>query len=234
MKNIKMIKKIVLLLLVIAQTTKADDGILRNTVVMLSALHYEAEKKEFPFNWQGGFSDYPKGSEDFYQLKYEYIMHKNKYYPYISGINYSDDLFMYFKTKIKGFKKNTFYNVVFNIEFVTSIPDGLIGAGGSPGEGVAIKVGATTIEPMQDKYYMNIDIGHQQNSGKDMRVIGDFSNDTNSYDPVLKQLDNKKRPHRVLSNEFGEIWLIVGSDSGFEGHTHIIYTKLDYSISEAK
>jgi len=31
-----------------------------------------------------------------------------------------------------------------------------------------------------------------------------------------------------------EIYLIVGSDSGFEGYTKIVYTKLDYFIKEKK
>lgn len=54
--------------------------------------------------------------------------------------------------------------------------------GGSPGESVFIKVGATETESQRIEndmgyYRITIDKGNQSQGGEDMLVIGDFSND---------------------------------------------------------
>ena len=65
----------------------------------------------------------------------------------ISGNNHSDDLFMFIKRKISGLAPNISYQVTYNMEFVSNVADNMAGAGGSPGESVFIKAGATQVEP---------------------------------------------------------------------------------------
>ncbi len=185
--------------------------------------------------WLGDFADYPLGAEDFYELSYEYAMlpdplDDTKGSLLISGNNHSDDLFMFIKKKISGLSPNANYSITFHIEFASNVADGMVGIGGSPGESVTIKAGATQIEPMKeldinDKYRMNIDKANQSNSGKDMIVIGDFSNDTGQNIYTLKSVTNNT-PFIVQADKSGELWLIVGTDSGFEGITSIYYSKI--------
>jgi hypothetical protein len=51
-------------------------------------------------------------------------------------------------------------------------------------------------------------------------VVGDFSNDTVESVYTLKTVENDL-PFESTTNETGELWLLVGTDSGFEGTTTI-------------
>ncbi len=152
----------------------------------------------------------------------------------LSGTNMSDDLFMFLKKKVSGLKANATYNITFTVEFASNIPDGLAGIGGSPGESVYIKAGATKTEPetVEDEmsyYRMNIDKGNQSQGGEDMVVLGDFSNDTDQEVYTLKTVANDD-PMTVTANSNGELWIIVGTDSGFEGSTTIFYNLIGVEL----
>jgi hypothetical protein len=69
---------------------------------------------------------------------------------YIEGNNHSDDLFMFLKRQLsqaEGVQPNTTYRLKLRITFASKAPGGCIGIGGSPGEGVTLKAGASNIEP---------------------------------------------------------------------------------------
>ena len=154
----------------------------------------------------------------------------------ISGNNHSDDLFMYVKKKIGGLEANTSYKVDMEVQFATNVPDGMLGVGGSPGESVYMKAGATSIEPERevdnlDWYRMNIDKANQAQSGDDMMVLGDFSNDTNEENYVLKTV-NSLSEFTVITYNNGEAWLIVGSDSGFESITTVHYNRFVFVFTK--
>jgi hypothetical protein len=148
-----------------------------------------------------------------------------------SGTNRSDDLFMFAKKKINGLEPNRTYTISIEIEIATNAPSGSVGVGGPPGEGVAIKAGASTIEPVKvinntdNHYRMNIDKGNQGTDGPTIKLIGDFANGTNSNNYRLKRLSTSS-PVSVQSNANGELWLIVGTDSGFEANTTIYYNSI--------
>ena len=185
--------------------------------------------------WTGGFADYPVGEEAYYELVFEHdtlpeLLDQNQFSLKLSGNNHSDDLFMYIKRKVSGLKPNTVYYINFTVEFATNVPDNMVGVGGSPGESVYIKVGATTTEPKKEKdgdnyYRMTIDKSNQSQSGEDMVVIGDFSNDTNHEGYILKTVDNKS-PFGAATDENGNLWLIIGTESGFEATTTIYYNSV--------
>jgi hypothetical protein len=69
---------------------------------------------------------------------------------------------------------------------------------------------------------MNIDKGNQSTGGADMQVIGDFANGTSENIYVLKKLATST-PLMVEADAEGGIWIIVGTDSGFEATTTIYY-----------
>lgn len=198
----------------------------------LQPISFTFEFKNDVEGWEAGFADYPVGDDEFYELSFEHAilpepLNTNEGVLKISGNNHSDDLFMYVKKNIDGLEANTTYEVDLEVEFATDVPDGMIGVGGSPGESVYIKAGATTIEPEREVddlnwYRMNIDKSNQAQSGDDMVVLGDFSNDTNEEIYVLKTL-NSISGFTVNSDNNGRVWLIVGSDSGFESVTTVHY-----------
>ena len=207
------------------------------------------EPKEFTFNfmnnaegWLGDFADYPNdpGVEDFYELEFSHAtlpspLNTSEGALRQSGNNHSDDLFMFVKKKITGLKPNTNYKIELEIEFATNAASGSLGVGGSPAESVYIKAGASTNEPMKvldnsdNNYRMNIDKGNQSIGGTDMKVIGDFANGTDLTIYKIKQL-NTATPLNVQANQQGEIWLVIGTDSGFEGKTTIFYNSIQATI----
>ncbi|HEX8577861.1 MAG TPA: hypothetical protein VF677_16370 [Flavobacterium sp.] len=185
--------------------------------------------------WVGDFADYPSApdQESMYELQFSHAMLPNPLNTSDgalrqSGTNHSDDLFMFVKKKITGLEPNRNYTVSIEIEIATNAPSGRMGVGGPPGEGVAIKAGASTIEPLKvsnntdNHYRMNVDKGNQSTDGPTIKFIGDFANGTNSEDYRLKRLSTSS-PVNVQSNANGELWLIVGTDSGFEATTTIYY-----------
>jgi hypothetical protein len=207
------------------------------------------EPKEFTFNfinntesWAGDFADYPNepNVEDFYELEFSHSMlpsplNSSEGALRQSGNNHSDDLFMFVKKRITGLEPNTNYKIDIEIEIATNVASGSFGVGGSPGESVYIKAGASTNEPMKvldnsDNYYrMNIDKGNQSQGGTNMKLIGDFANgsDLNVY--KLKILKTTS-PVNVMSNSNGELWIIVGTDSGFEATTTIYYNRITVNV----
>ena len=204
----------------------------------------DAVKLEFNFNndtegWAGDFADYPIGEEQFYELEFQIsalpspldqtdsaIKH--------SGNNHSDDLFMFITKKITELKPDQIYNVEFDIEIGTNAAENSAGIGGSPAHSVYIKAGASQIEPVKlidesDYYRLNIDKGQQSQGGNDMTVIGDFSNGLDEFEYALKLINNKEKI-KARSNQNGELWLIIGTDSGFEGTTTIYYNNINVTL----
>jgi hypothetical protein len=194
--------------------------------------------------WTAGFADYPPGNESFYELASGYrrlpTPLDNRGGFYISGINHSDDLFMYMKRRVDGFEPNTNYQVSFVVEFATDVPTGCGGVGGSPGESVFVKAGASGIEPTTfvDKLgwlRMNIDKGNQANSGANAIVIGNVANSTLCEQNIrryeIKKLETP-RPVLVTTDGSGSAWLLVGTDSGFEAMTTLYYTHITAEVSK--
>lgn len=159
---------------------------------------------------------------------------------FMSGVNPSDDLFMFMKKKIEGLLPNTTYSVTFLVEFASIYPTNAFGVGGPPGEGVTMKAGLTLIEPdtvvimKGDPYVsMNIDKGNQSVPGADMDTIGHVgvSDTTTVY--TMKVNDNIGHPFIFTTDHTGEAWLIIGMDSGFEAETALYYSSVtvDFTIT---
>jgi hypothetical protein len=188
--------------------------------------------------WTAGFSDYPAADEAIYNLQSDYRtlpapLDTSQRALFISGVNRSDDLFMYWKGQIVGLSPGTRYRASFEVEFATNIPSGCFGVGGSPGESVYIKAGATDIEPesvlVDGWYLMNIDKGNQAIGGENAVVLGDIANSQpcGGGEPQweLKLLSSMETID-VTADSDGRVWLLVGSDSGFESITSLYYTRV--------
>jgi hypothetical protein len=194
--------------------------------------------------WAAQFADYPPGDDAFYELASGYrrlpapLNTRSGFF--ISGNNHSDDLFMYLKRQVTGFEANTNYQVSFIVNFATDVPTGCGGVGGSPGESVFVKAGASTVEPTSDLdqlgwLRMNIDKGNQSQGGVNALVIGNVANSTLCEQNIrryeIKQL-RSPRSLLVTTDGAGSAWLFVGTDSGFEAVTSLYYTRITAEFSK--
>lgn len=195
--------------------------------------------------WEADFVDLPAGEDDsaFYELQYAYTaLPQNlggKKSIMLSGNNHSDDLFMFIKRKITGLAPNTTYTLVFEVEMASNAPQGSVGAGGSPGGSVFLKAGASKIEPAKvvesDRFVLNVDKGNQSMPGVNAIVLGDIAIPSDASDYTLITRSNAASSSSPVfmaqTNNEGDIWLLVGTDSGFEGITTIYYTRINIIFS---
>ncbi len=196
-------------------------------------------------NFEGGVSDFAVAQSE----QHEFTFENTNFQPpldtfrlaqYMSGINPSDDLFMYMKRKVTGLQPNKIYSVTFMVEFASKVPTNAIGVGGAPGESVFMKVGVTLIEPdtmiiLEGEPYvvMNIDKGNQSQRGMDMDTIGHVGvNDTTTV-WAEKTNDNVDHPFYFTTDNTGSAWIIIGTDSGFESKTELFYSRVtvDFTIA---
>jgi hypothetical protein len=152
---------------------------------------------------------------------------------FLSGNNRPDDLFMVLKgivTRADGIVPGQLYTVSFDIKFASNAND-CPGSGGSPAS-VFLKAGGNTVEPvtklLADGYVtINIDKGEQMTGGKDMGLIGSIWNGTECPEEewiLLRRFYT--HPFPIEANPRGELWLAVGTESGYEATTGVYY----YSI----
>ena len=156
---------------------------------------------------------------------------------YIQGHNRSDDLFMYLKRQVEGLEPSATYTISASIDLAANVPSGMVGIGGSPGESVFVKAGASKEEPVakpgsNNHLRMNIDKGNQSRSGLAMGVIGDVANpDVVDDEYQVKTLASGLQFLNVETDSEGRAWLIVGTDSGFEGLTTLYYDRISFTLA---
>ena len=82
---------------------------------------------------------------------------------------------------------------------------------------------------------MNIDKGNQSNGGRDAVVLGNVANaqlcgeDPPRYE--LKTLSGGGQEVTAEADEQGRLWLLFGSDSGFESLTALWYTQVTVMLT---
>jgi len=193
------------------------------------------------YNFIPGWSDLPYSASAFtYNLFASHITRPSSLGSgsalFIAGINRSDDLFMFWKRKISNLPPNTRISIAAQIKLGSKYREGLMGVGGAPGEGVTLKFGAVTFEPVpvlniSQDLVMNLDKGNQTVGGIDMKTIGDIAKPNDGDDNKYVLLAKNSEPHFVTTSSDGEAWIIFGTDSGYEGLTELYYTNLDLTIT---
>lgn len=204
-------------------------------------------------NWQAGFADYPKGKEAEWMLEAEAqaqfdlesggIAHGYR----LQSFNKSDDTKMFLKQKIEGLKANTWYQVTFSVELASNIAGqgSCSGIGGSP-DALTVKLGASDVEPeiiegtngTEVYNYLSIDLGQQTQRGFDAIAAGNvgidgFPSCDTEYDKYgVKTLTSDTQNFEVRSDAHGEAWVILATDSGFEGFSSIYFTQASISFAE--
>ena len=192
------------------------------------------------------YADYPasEGVEEFYEFQHDYgkvpIDGAGKGL-FLSGNNHSDDLFMGYVKTLEGFAPARTYHFSVSFKLATNVEGGLIGVGGSPGEGVTVKCGVTSVQPAAlpvdsgsgiPYYRLNIDAGRQSNGGRDMTVVGDLAKAENDH-PGEYEFKEFTAEFDTAANVLGELYLIIGTDSGFEAVSSYYLDDISVTWEEA-
>ena len=178
--------------------------------------------------WQGGFADYPSGQEDFFELEAGLRPLPPELGPgsgfLLKGNNHSDDLFMFLKRRLgpeDGVVAGRTYLLRITITFGSNVPTGCFGIGGSPGESVGLKAGATPTEPLtvvdpDGNLRMNVD---KDGEGPGLLAASEVSTigtgipcEEAPAEPPFVSLQ-RAHIHEVMAtaNTAGELWLLIGT-----------------------
>lgn len=188
--------------------------------------------------WVGGFSDYPQDVEFEWAFGFGYgplpaDLRLEANGTFITGNNHSDDLFMFWKRRLSGLQANQTYSAAFRVTIATDAPSGCVGVGGAPGESVYLKAGAAALEPLAvltaNGYRMNIDKGNQAVGGANAIVLGNIANgntDCQNWQYRTKDLSSGDESVQVKADSRGGLWILVGTDSGYESTTKLYYQTL--------
>jgi hypothetical protein len=208
------------------------------------AIRLEFDFAQSDHGFLAGFADYLQNEgPSFYQLTNSWQARPanlgGSSALFISGFNHSDDLFMFWKKRITGLPPNTSVLLTMEIELASKYAEGLVGTGGAPGEGVTVKAGAVPFEPQAvvdrgGEWRMNLDKGNQAVGGTDMSVIGNVAKpDDKNENYVLLMRHQHGQPLTTTTASDGSLWLVFGTDSGFESITALYYSRLTVWINRA-
>lgn len=185
--------------------------------------------------WDGDYTDYGVEQQSLIEFSFTHAtlpapLNQSQKALRVFGRNRSDDLFMFVRKQLTGLAPNTDYKLVFDLEMASLHPSGSIGIGGSPATSVFLKAGASATKPEKVKdgnfYHLSVDKGAQSDEGTAAVILGNVSNGKDVEEYALFQRSNTERPLTARSNANGELWVFVGTDSGFEGDQALYYTKI--------
>ena len=202
------------------------------TLIVMSGCAAKTKTMKFTFEsgnegFESIFADY---HDDGNNLS-TYDMHWGKEKPtienastalYLQGTNRSDDLFMGYFKKLTGLKSMTEYTFKIKFSIGTDAEAGSIGVGGSPAESVYVKAGIVDKLPKialdgQGVYRLNVDIGNQATGSQQVPVVGNFAKPEGSKEGyVYKAMEVEVNAKTDAS---GTVYLLIGTDSAFEGMT---------------
>ncbi|WP_020599655.1 hypothetical protein [Spirosoma panaciterrae] len=208
----------------------------QDNVPLQPGLPYQSSFQAGSDGWSAGITDFGKAQENSMEFKAAWKglpapLDTTRKSLMLSSMNRSDDAFMFIKKKVVGLQPNKEYKLVFTIELASQYGENSIGIGGSPGSSVFLKAGASVVEPVSvlkdDFYSLNLDKGAQNNDGKDAIRLGNIATTDDKEGYSLITRTNADKPFSVTTNDKGELWLLIGTDSGFEGLTTLYYSKVN-------
>jgi len=211
-----------------------------------SSIRLEFDFRQGAQGWEAGFAEYSVEMEglmlesEIRPLPSEFGVNGTGYY--LQGMNHSDDLFMFLNRRLgmdDGVVPGREYRVMFTIVLASNAPSGAAGIGGAPGESVYLKAGASSVEPEvyldadTDYYLMNVDKGWgNSGSGTAASVVGNIANGLSAEEDPRYILLEREHEHEytATASPDGQLWLLVGTDSGFEGLTAIYYQSVSVTL----
>jgi hypothetical protein len=191
-------------------------------------------------NFTADFSDYSPGMEVGDQgIRFQSDVRRlpapldNRFGLLLGGTNRSDDLFMFIWREVSGLVPGQRYRVDTEVLIATNVPPNCVGVGGSPGEAVVIKAGASPVRPAkavtQNRFVVNFekDAAGLPVGGNQVFTIGNFAGGGGTCTAGIYALKTLRSPAdripTVTADATGRLWIVIGTDSGFEARTEIYY-----------
>ncbi len=187
--------------------------------------------------WTAEFTDYPVGetekADTIYRWNVELVPGPGSLQSQnsllLSCENVNGDVFMFLKKKVENLRPNTNYALVFDISMATNA---------TPGQALVLKAGGSGLEPkkvIEDNFYtLNIDKGDNLDPGETLFNFGDIGGGSASpaeFNQVSKSNAYSYAPMVVSTNSRGELWLVVGTDSMYEGTNNVYYSRISVVFS---
>jgi hypothetical protein len=209
---------------------KKDD----NKLFQLPA-EYNFEFSKNAEGWSGFFSDYPASDSQIYELDFALThlpvpLDEDVKALKISGNNHSDDLLSIIYRKFDNLQPNKEYSITFDIELATHVATGSPGIGGSPD--LSYGAGGIPYAPQNTEDYMKwyrpnfVSALQAQESNNVMMILGTIGVADSTTQFTLINRNNLSNPMRLKASNKGELWLLIGTDSGFEGITTLYYKSI--------
>ncbi|GAB4022399.1 hypothetical protein [Spirosoma koreense] len=214
----------------------------QESVPVQPGLPYQSSFQYDSDGWEAGLVDYGTAQDSLMEFKAVRTglpapLDTTRKSLMLSSMNRSDDAFMFLKRKVTGLQPNADYTLLFDIELASQYATNSVGIGGSPGGSVYLKAGATATEPVKelhdDFYTLNVDKGAQLADGKDAITLGNIGIGEDAMGYKLITRSNADKPFTARSNAKGELWLLIGTDSGFEGLTTLYYSSIKVTVKSA-
>lgn len=194
-----------------------------------------------------GFTDYHLQTADLNFLaeirelpKELNVFSRNRRAFYLSCNNRPDDMFMFLKvplTAADGVEQDQRYKVSLQFE-VASNSTNCMGAGGNQAN-VFLKAGGTAVEPVPlligEYVSINVDKGQQSEGGEDLGVIGNIWNgqecEPDPKDRKWVMLHRTYDHPKPVTTIHQQLWIAVGTESGYESVTGVYYYSLDVKLT---
>ncbi len=193
--------------------------------------------------WLADYADYTQGQEASIAFRVEHREVDGE--PgtrgfWLTSRNVSDDVFMYVTRPVTGLAPGRRYRVDADVEIATRAAPGCAGVGGSPGEGVVVKVGASPVLPAPilsgTRITTSFDKGEQQLGGSHAVPIGDIAQTapgscTEDNPFRTKWVYGGGRGPVVAADAEGRLWPVAGFDSGYEGITAVFLLRGRFTLT---
>jgi hypothetical protein len=196
-----------------------------------------------PQGWTAGFTDLPDPPVADFETHAEAKplpapLDQSRRGFMITGTNHSDDLFMFLTRRLTaedGIVPNQPYEVSFTFSFASNASD-CAGVGGSPGESVFMKVGASpepAVARLQNgQKVFSLDKGNQSEAGNDATLAGNVATGRPCQDYPYVLLERTVQHTNVITADGkGELSVFIGTDSGFEGKTTLYYDHIAVELT---
>jgi hypothetical protein len=207
-----------------------------------STLNLEFDFRNGSLDWKAGFAQYSPEMEDIMELEAgirplppELGIDGTGYY--LRGMNRSDDLVMFLRHCLgpeDGIVPGKQYRITIRVMFASNAPSGAVGIGGPPGEAVVLWGGAAPEEP--EVYLDGPSYKVRLSKEAVLSPMGDIANGL-----PAEEVDLRNPPYVLLERECeleepvsatseGELWIMVGTRSGFEGSTALYYQSIAVTL----
>jgi hypothetical protein len=190
-----------------------------------NATSINSGKMDITFNqnidgWTANFADYSVGMEDSIAFNANIETLPAPLQPQLAlklqSQNTSDDVWMWVHKKVAGLKPNATYRVKISIDFASNA-------------GTGFK------DNLNNFLTVNFDKGNQQTDGPTVKNIGDLTTNSdicNNGPFMQKQLNSPASGTLVKTDSNGNLWMVIGTDSGFEGVTtyYLMYGQVTWEL----